>query len=126
MKVRRFRGKPHKRGISLLESLMLVTILGIISAGAGQVLIAIGKIPGQTETTLKDETSMVSKLEQIRATDYDSLTIGTAVSPFSDGGVSVDIAYTDPHGGSSPSTNWKQITVRLANGRQLVALVCKP
>ena len=122
----RSKGQKHPRGLSLMESLMLVVILAIISTGTGQVLMAVTKIPKQTDATLQEETSIVSKMEQMRSVSFDSLPIGTAVSPFSDGGVYVDVAYADPHGGSNSSTNWKQITVRLAGGRQLQAMVCKP
>jgi len=105
---------------------MLVTVLSIISAGTGKALMAITKVPGQTEVTLQQETALVSKLEQMRSTSFDSLPIGTAVSPYSDNGVFVDIALADPTGGNSPSTNWKSVTVRNNSNRQLVLLVCKP
>ena len=122
----RSKGKRHSRGLTLLESLMLVTVLSIISAGTGKALMAITKVPGQTEVTLQQETALVSKLEQMRSTSFDSLPIGTAVSPYSDNGVFVDIALADPTGGNSPSTNWKSVTVRNNSNRQLVLLVCKP
>ena len=122
----RSKGVQHRRGLSLMESLMLVVILAIISTGTGQVLMAVTKIPKQTDATLRDETSIVSKMEQMRSVSFDNLPIGTAVSPYSDNGVYVDVAYADPHGGNSPSTSWKQIPVRLAAGRQIHAMVCKP
>jgi len=108
-----------------MECLMLLVILGIVSASTGQALIAVAKNPRQTDSALADETSLISKMEQMRSVDFDSLTIGTNVAPFSDA-VRVDIAYADPTGGASPSVNWKQITVRMGSARQLVTTVCKP
>jgi hypothetical protein len=122
----RCKGIRNRRGISLLECLMLVTVLGIMGAGAGQALISITKVPGQTNTTLDNETHLVSKMEQLRAMNYDALTIGTAVDEFSDNNMMVDIAYADPHGGLNYSLFWKQITVRNADGRQLTMMVSKP
>jgi type II secretory pathway pseudopilin PulG len=119
-------GKQHRRGLSLLESLMLVVILSIVAAGAGQSLMAITKIPTQADASLVEENTLVSKLEQMRSVGFDNLTIGTAITPYSDGSVSVDVAYADPAGGASANVNWKQVTARLANGRQLVMTVCKP
>ena len=104
---------------------MLVVILGIASGGIGEAMIAVAKVPTKVDSTLTDETSMLSKMEQMRSVSFDSLPIGTSVSPYSDTTM-VDISYADPHGGSSPSTNCKQIVVRLANGRQLSMMVCKP
>ncbi len=119
-------GKQKRRGLSLVESLMLVVILSIVASGAGQSLLAITKIPTQADAALVEETALVSKLEQMRSVTYDSLTIGTAITPYSDGTVSVDVALADPTGGASPNVNWKQVTVRLADGRQLMTMVCKP
>jgi type II secretory pathway pseudopilin PulG len=119
-------GKNHRRGVTLLESLVLVVILAIVAAGAGQSLQAITKIPSQTDATLVDENALVSKLEQMRSVSFDNLPIGTAITPYSDGTVSVDVAYADPAGGATPNVNWKQVTARLTNGRQLVMTVCKP
>lgn len=122
----RSTGKISRRGLSLVESLMLVVVLAIISSGAGQVLQAVTKVPKQTDSTLLEETKVVSKMEQMRSVSFANLPLGTAVSPYSDGDVSVDIALADPTGGNNPSSNWKQITVRLPSGRQLVAMVCQP
>src|ERR1043166_2867443 len=118
--------RKHRRGLSLMESLMLVVMLGIIGTGAGQALIAVAKIPTQTDATLNEETALVSRLEQMRSIAYDSLPIGGNVAPYSDSTIGIDVAYADPRGGSTPSTKWKKITVHMANGRQLVTTVCKP
>lgn len=123
--MRRQRGKT-RRGLSLIESLMLVVILSIIGTTAGRGLLAITKIPSQADKVLLEETALVSKMEFVRALAYDNLTVGTAISPYSDGEVSVDVAYADPGGGATPDTNWKQVTVRLANGRQLTTYVSRP
>jgi type II secretory pathway pseudopilin PulG len=122
----RTNGQPKRRGITLLESLVLVVILSIVATGAGQSLLAITKIPTQTDAMLVEENALVSKMEQMRSVSFDNLTIGTAVTPYSDEKTTVDVAYGDPAGGGSPNMNWKQITVRMANGRQLVTMVCKP
>jgi type II secretory pathway pseudopilin PulG len=119
-------GKTRRRGLSLLESLLLVTILSIVAVGAGQSLQAVTKIPSQTDASLAEENLLVSKLEQVRSVSFDALPIGTAVTPLSDESVSVDVAYADPAGGATPNPSWKQVTARLAGGRQLVMTVCKP
>jgi type II secretory pathway pseudopilin PulG len=122
----RSNGQHRRRGLSLIESLMLVAILSIVATGAGQSLLAITKIPVQTDAALDDENVLVSKMEQVRSAAFDSLTIGTAIAPYSEGDILVDVAYADPGGGGSSNTNWKQVTVRQAGGRQLIIMVCKP
>jgi hypothetical protein len=105
---------------------MLVTILGIVGTTAGQALLAISKTPKQADAALIEETALVSKMESMRSLSFDNLTIGTALADYSDNTVSVDVAYGDPSGGGAQNTNWKQITVRLAGGRQLTTFVSKP
>jgi type II secretory pathway pseudopilin PulG len=119
-------GRHHRRGISLLESLMLVVILSIVAVGAGQSLQAVTKVPRQTDVSLTEENALVSKLEEIKSASFDDLAVGTAIAPYSDGTVSVDVAYADPAGGATANMNWKQVTVRLESGRQLILTVCKP
>jgi hypothetical protein len=109
-----------------MESLMLVVMLGIVGTGASQALIAVAKVPTYTDATLTDETALVSRLEQMRSIQFDSVPIGGNVSPYSDSSIGVDVAYADPRGGASPSTKWKKITAHMANGKQLVMTVCKP
>ncbi|MEI8197950.1 MAG: hypothetical protein WCI73_18815 [Phycisphaerae bacterium] len=121
----RSQGPQRRRGLSLIECLMLVIILGIIGGGAGQALLAVAKVPAQTNNTLTEEMAVVSKMEQMRSVSFANLPLGTAVSPYSDN-VLVDVAYADPTGGNSPSTNWKQVTVRIPGGRQLVTMMSKP
>jgi hypothetical protein len=105
---------------------MLVTILGIVGTTAGQALMAISKTPKQADAVLMDETALVSKMEFMRGLAFNNLEIGTAVTPYSDETVSVDVAYADPGGGGAMNTSWKQITVRLAGGKQLTTYVSKP
>ena len=115
----------QRRGITLLETLVLVIILGIVGTSAANALRAVAKAPEQTESALQEETLLVSKLEQVRSAEFDNIPTGTAVSPYSDT-VLVDVALADPSGGSTANANWKRVTVRIANGRQLVFFVCKP
>jgi hypothetical protein len=105
---------------------MLVTILSIVGTTAGQALMSISKTPKQADNTLLEETALVSKMEFMRGISFDNLTIGTAITPYSDQSVSVDVAYGDPTGGFTPNLSWKQITVRLVGGRQLTTFVSKP
>jgi hypothetical protein len=105
---------------------MLVSILSIVGTTAGQALMSISKTPKQADAALLDETALVSRMEYMRGLSFENLNVGTAVTPGSDSTVSVDVAYADPHGGGAVNTNWKQITVRLANGKQLTTFVSKP
>jgi hypothetical protein len=117
--------KRRSRGLSLMEVLMLVTILGIVGAGAGLSLQAVAKTPGQTDTILVSQTNLVSKMEELRSIPFDTLPTGTNVAPYSTSAVKVDIAYADPYGGTGGNAFFKRITVT-SNGTSLVTLVCKP
>jgi hypothetical protein len=120
-----FPRRAARRGLSLLETLMLVTILGIVGAGSGLALQTVAKTPSQTDTALTAEATLVSKMEQMKSVSFDNLTIGDGISPYSTSTIRVSVAYWDPTGGNSPSTNFKRVTVT-SNGVSLMTLVNKP
>jgi hypothetical protein len=117
---------PTRRGLTLIESLMLVAILSIVGTTAGRCLLAVTKIPKAADSAFNDEMTLVSKMEYMRGLAYDNLIIGTAITPYSDAHVSVDVDYADPKDLGMPSLNWKKITVRLPGGQHLTTFVSKP
>jgi type II secretory pathway pseudopilin PulG len=120
------RHSTARRGLSLIECLMLVAILSIVGTTAGRSLMAITKIPKAADSAFNDEMTLVSTMEHMRALAYDNLTVGTAITPYSNAHISVDVDYADPRELGMPSLNWKKITVRLPDGRQLTTYVSKP
>src|ERR1035437_1492517 len=103
------------RGFSLMEVLLLVVVLGIVGAAAGQALQAVAKVPSQTDTVFQIETQMISKMEQIRSMTFDNVPTGTGLSDTVQiAGMSynrtVTVALADPNGGGASAT-FKQVTV---------------
>ena len=110
---------PRHKGFSLMEVLMLVVVLGIVGAAAGQALRAVERAPVQNDQNFQIETQLISKMEAIRAMTFDNIAVGSPNSDLS-GWVTVGtssyqcivtVALADPNGGSSPQNNFKQITV---------------
>ncbi len=62
--------KFHRPGFSLMESMMLVVILGIVGAGVGQCLSAVAKPPKRNETEFQIALALVNQMETLRDLDF--------------------------------------------------------
>lgn len=117
-------------GFSLMESLLLTIILGIVGSAAGAMLLSLAKSPRDTETQYQLETALVSKMESVRAIAFDSLEVGGSLSDsVTIGGKSysrsVEVALADANGDGSPESNFKSITVSVG-GQSVTTLVNRP
>ena len=112
---------------------MLVIILGIVGASAGQILQATAKSIPQADTQLQIETGLVSTMESLRGKTFDQLLVGspssTVVSAVTINGVSVaptvNVTLADANGDGAADATFKQITVQI-QGQSLSTLVNKP
>src|ERR1700761_5831715 len=60
-------------GVTLLEAILLLTILSIIGVAVGVALQNVAKTPEQSDLTLAINTEAVSRMEQMKATPWASM-----------------------------------------------------
>jgi Tfp pilus assembly protein FimT len=126
-----YRAGCH-RGVTLIECLILVVILGIVGVAAAVGLASVSKAPGGLEDALWDSQQIISKIENLRDTTYGSLVSGTSTSDADYRNTTYTVSWTvteiDP---ASPTANppvvkansgLKQLTVSM-NGRSLTTWV---
>ena len=73
---RKSRLPRRRRGFTLLEVLLLVGVLGVVGAAAGQAMQVAAKIPSETDMHFQIETRLISKMEEIRAMQFDAIAVG--------------------------------------------------
>ena len=122
---------PRNSGFTLIEAIMLMVIVGIVGLASGIGLQAFAKTPTQTNQPLALNAECVSRMEQMRATDFASLS--TKASTLS-GNVtingtaytcSVAVANADADGDGTVDADFAQITVTIG-GRSLTCYVMQP
>lgn len=69
-----------RRGVSLLESMILVVILGIVSLGFGIALQSNARIPDAVDQRLAIHTFLVEKMEDLASLDFSTLSANSGLS----------------------------------------------
>jgi hypothetical protein len=123
------------RAFSLLEAVILVTILGIVGVGVGIGLQATVHVPAAVEDRLSTHTFLMQKMEELPTISFASLAAGKDDSghALSDTvllkGITVartvTVSTVDGDGNGSPDPDLLEITVTI-NGQSLKTRVCKP
>jgi Tfp pilus assembly protein PilV len=100
------RRRP-RRGYTLVEALLLVTILAITGTGIGQALMAVAHAPYADEQEMLIETQLLSEMEALRAT-WQGLPWGANTTQITIGGQTytmiVDKEKADPSGDGVQTT----------------------
>ena len=112
------------RGYTLLEALLLVTVLGITSSGVGAFLVTVqDNTEGGSNMSLID-SSLVSQMETLRAT-WQTRGIGVLTSNVTVGNttyvMTTDVEQASPNGGAAQSTFYS-LSVQIA-GRTVYSYV---
>jgi hypothetical protein len=115
-----------------MEVLLLVVVLGIVGAAAGQALQAMAKVPGQADLDFQIETLLISKMETIRSLGFDSIAAGSPNATLSDSvtigaasyGRTVNVTVLTNPDGSGNSGTFKQITVT-SGGLSVTTLISR-
>jgi prepilin-type N-terminal cleavage/methylation domain-containing protein len=119
----------RRRGFTLVEAMLVLVVMSIIALAAGVGLQSIARAPAGNDAQLAVDNYIIDKLEALRATDFASLTVGTATDTVTIRGTNYTrttvIALADADGTGGTDTDFKQITVTL-NGRSLSTFVCQP
>ncbi|HVX87110.1 MAG TPA: hypothetical protein VH253_20160 [Phycisphaerae bacterium] len=130
---------PHARrlraGFTLLEAVILVTILGIVGVGVGIGLQATARVPEGVEDRLSVQTLLMQKMEEVSTISFASLAAGkddsgnalsdTVTVKGKTANRTVTVAAADADGDGNPDADFLEITVTI-NGQSLKTRVCKP
>lgn len=128
---------PRNSGFTLLEALLLVTVLGIGGAATGRALTAMAHSPEQNNNALAVEASLLDKMEYLHSVAFSTLAsdVGKGTSSFTDlptiEGTPmnrvVSIVYIVPATGSTSvaATHMVQVTVTI-DGKSVISLVNEP
>ena len=131
------RPRIRTRGFTLLEALLLVTVLAITGVATGRALTSMIHSPKQNDSDLSIETALLDKMEFLHSLSFATLAaeVGKSQSAYTDNvtisGASsarvVSVAYIVPSTGavSGSPTNMLQLAVSL-NGKSFVTLVNQP
>ena len=116
----------RRRAFTLLESIFLMTILSIVSLGAGVSLSALAKVPTQNDTILAINGKVIDCMEQMRSTaasNFSGLVAEATSLTNTNPGVlingkyyscSVTAAQANPDG-SGNKTDFYQVTVTIGS-----------
>ena len=74
------RKKKKSLGVSLLESMILVVIVGIVSLGFGISLQSSARVPGAVDQRLAIHTRLVEKIEDLSSQNFATLAANTGLS----------------------------------------------
>lgn len=121
-----------RRGFSLLEVLVLVTVVAIVGAAAGQALVNVARTPVSTDRNYQIETQLISKMEAIRALGFDSIAVGSPNATLSDivtiAGTNyqrtVTVALADANGDGNAESSFKSITIT-CGGQSISTLISR-
>ena len=67
------QNRKRPAGFTLLEALLLVSILGIVGAGIGSALMAMTRSPSQINTAMAVEATLLDKMEYLRSLPFPTL-----------------------------------------------------
>src|SRR4051794_27466016 len=79
------RARCLRRAYTLVEALLLVTILAVTGTGVGQALLSVAHVPAADEREVLIETQLLSQMETLRAT-WQSLPWGASSTQITIGG----------------------------------------
>lgn len=113
------RRAAQQGGFTLLEAIIMTTILSIVAVAASVGLQSLVKVPKQNDNQLVISNQLVDRMEQLRGTPFANLASGSA------GNISWTVTTVDPTGGGSPKADFKQITVT-QSGRSISCYVTQP
>ena len=118
------------RGVSLLEAMILVVILGIVSLGFGIALQSSAHVPAGVDQRLASHTFLVEKMEDLMSLDFATLSANSGLSDtVTVNGQTlartVSVAALDADGVNGVDADFIEVTVTVS-GQSLKTRVTKP
>jgi type II secretory pathway pseudopilin PulG len=117
-------------GFTLLEALLMLTILSVIAVAAGVGLQSGARIPEASDNMLAIDRQLSSALEEARYTAINSwASLASATTTVTINGTSYSQVLTvtaqNAPDGSGATTDWVQVTVTI-NGRSMTTFFSQP
>jgi hypothetical protein len=120
------------RGLTIVESMMLLVTMSIIAVAAGVGLQAVAKVPGQTDDMLAVNAAVIDRMERMRAEPWATMgTKATALTNTSPG-ISINNKYypctvtkTDIDPDGSGATDFRMISVTIGS-QTMSVYACSP
>lgn len=122
--------RKHRKGLSLIEAMILLVIMSVVSLGVGAGLRAVTRMPEGIDDRMAVHIKLIEKLEELKTLSFALLNNGTNRSDtVTIAGQTVNrtvtIAQADADGANGVNADFLQITVTI-NGSSLATRVCQP
>ncbi|HEY4330833.1 MAG TPA: hypothetical protein VGN88_13915 [Phycisphaerae bacterium] len=123
---RQYISVPSARGITLIESMILMVVMSIVVLGAGVGLQALVQVPTQNNRSLVISNLLLDKMEKLKALGFTTLSTS---SNGSDSTTIDGVAYTrswtlTTNPGGAYDANFLQITV-IIGSQSVTSAICK-
>jgi prepilin-type N-terminal cleavage/methylation domain-containing protein len=105
--------RASRNAFTLLECMIVMTILSIMALGAATGLGSLCHVPNQNDNQLVASRQLIDRMEQLRGTAFGDLASGSS------GGITWTVTPADPTGGTNPQADFVQVTV--TNGSRCVS-----
>ena len=116
-----------------MEVLVMVVVLGIVGAAAGQALQAMARTPVAADETFQIETQIISKMEELRCQTFAAVVVGSTNSTVSIGDATVGgavkyyqmtvvVSLADANGDGVADATLKQISIT-CGGQTMTTLI---
>jgi Tfp pilus assembly protein PilV len=122
--------KRASRGISLMECMLLVVILGIVSLGFGIAMQSSARVPAGVDQRLAIHTLLVDKMEDLASLDFATIAANTGLSDTvtvsgQTMARTVTVAALDADGINGVDNDFLEVTVTIG-GQYLKTRVTQP
>jgi len=122
--------RRKQRGVTLIECVILVTVVSIVSLGFGIALQTSARTPYVVNQRLDIHTRIVEKMEDLSSLSFATLAANSGLSDNVTVGSTtytrtVAVAYVDADGVSGVESDFLEVTVTI-NGQSLKTRVTKP
>lgn len=129
-------GRTHaRRGLTLVEAMLLVVIMSIVAMGAGIGLQAVAKVPTEADKTMAINAKLVDTLETWKSKSWSSMASGGGTVTVNGKGyeLKVTVENADPTATTDPATfdatkvqtDFRRITAEI-DGRKMRVYVAQP
>src|SRR4051812_35076641 len=82
-----------RRGLTMIEAMLLLVVMSIVAVGAGVGLQAVAKVPAQTDEILAINSEVIDRMEQMKATAWASMSAKATTLTNTTPGIQINNKY---------------------------------
>jgi Tfp pilus assembly major pilin PilA len=114
------KGAGRGRGFTLIEAIVLVTVMSVVAVAAGVGLQAVAKVPTQTDATMGINNALVDAMEQWKAKSWATMASSTGTVTVNGRSYTRTVTVADadpasPEGGGTAKADFRRITVTIGS-----------